>query len=692
LISTCKPGYAVDFDSNTCVENVCDPREQPQPSPSSSSSSSGSVPVVCPDGQYEHQGKCYNCSAALFCATCSDSSSCLTCKDNYILVDNKCQPDCGKLFGEGCSKCNSKRCIECEGEQCCSNMKYFWNSTSKKCSDPAEVFGNGCLESDGVNCTKCTAQSCCGDKQYVDLNTYTCLDCSSFGNNCGECTAAGCVTCGENEIVSSGGKCASCSEVFGMGCDGCSQTKCEKAKSGYFIVGSMAKECKDLFGESCSECDMTDGCTECSEGYQVFGGFCKNCSEVFGYGCDECSNETKNCTKMSDEITDKKLVNGVVADVKDTFGEGCQAWTDDKDKCKTAESGYFISGGLAISCSALPTAKQSKCYHPGSRSVSFVKRDECESDEVKVEFEGEQCILCNKAIPNCSKCDLDANSNIICSICADGFVLYGGVCKACSEVHGDSCDKCSVTECTERICGDGNVNVLGECQKCDAIFSQCSTCSLENNCTQCEDGFVPDNEGGCVTCQSKHGEGCSTCTADECSSCTAEACAKCEEGKQVIIIEGKVICDTCNKLTAKCTSCTSTECTSCESGMAVDSGVCKSCSELFDKCGKCDSDKCIECSEKEGWILTENGCYKADESSSSSSSHQSKPIVPSSSSSSPEKDSKAGMIAGIVIGVLAAVAIIAIAIYCVATSGPKYGKMDSGIYEEDPQFVSMSVL
>jgi len=130
--------------------------------------------------------------------------------------------------------------------------------------------------------------------------------------------------------------------------------------------------------------------------------------------------------------------------------------------------------------------------------------------------------------------------------------------------------------------------------------------------------------------------------------------------------------------------------------MAVDSGECKSCSELFDKCGKCDSDKCSESSEKEGWILTDNGCYKPDEPSPSSgvtpsSSHQSKPIVPSSSSSH-KKGSKAGMIVGIVIGVLAAVAIIAIAIYCVVTSGPKHGKIDSGIYEEDPHFTSMSVL
>jgi len=35
-ISSCKIGYAVDFDNNKCVENICDLRPEPSPSPSSS--------------------------------------------------------------------------------------------------------------------------------------------------------------------------------------------------------------------------------------------------------------------------------------------------------------------------------------------------------------------------------------------------------------------------------------------------------------------------------------------------------------------------------------------------------------------------------------------------------------------------------------------------------------------------------
>jgi len=42
LISSCKPGYAVDFDTNKCVVNDCDPRPQPSSGSTSTSGSTGS--------------------------------------------------------------------------------------------------------------------------------------------------------------------------------------------------------------------------------------------------------------------------------------------------------------------------------------------------------------------------------------------------------------------------------------------------------------------------------------------------------------------------------------------------------------------------------------------------------------------------------------------------------------------------
>jgi len=52
----------------------------------------------------------------------------------------------------------------------------------------------------------------------------------------------------------------------------------------------------------------------------------------------------------------------------------------------------------------------------------------------------------------------------------------------------------------------------------------------------------------------------------------------------------------------------------------------------------------------------------------------------------------AGAIAGIVVCVVAFVCIVGVAIYCFVTSRPKYGVVDSAIYESDEESISMSVL
>jgi len=88
-----------------------------------------------------------------------------------------------------------------------------------------------------------------------------------------------------------------------------------------------------------------------------------------------------------------------------------------------------------------------------------------------------------------------------------------------------------------------------------------------------------------------------------------------------------------------------------------------------------------------------NGCFVDPDILVTSSS-----IIPSIPSSQPlekkssDEPSNAGMIAGIVIAVVVAAVLVCICIFCVATAGKKHGKIDSQFYEEDAEFVSMSVL
>jgi len=106
-----------------------------------------------------------------------------------------------------------------------------------------------------------------------------------------------------------------------------------------------------------------------------------------------------------------------------------------------------------------------------------------------------------------------------------------------------------------------------------------------------------------------------------------------------------------------------------------------------------------------------SGSCNSPEPSTSSSSSETPPVISSSSSSSSsatspppslvssskvsgnnDGDSNGGMIAGIVVGCVAAAAIIGAVVFFFATSGKKYGKVDESLFEEDPNFISMSVL
>lgn len=262
------------------------------------------------------------------------------------------------------------------------------------------------------------------------------------------------------------------------------------------------------------------------------------------------------------------------------------------------------------------------------------------------------------------------------------------------------------------------------CVDCGTVFSRCSTCS-KDKCLSCEEGksyhYVEDT-GMCSTCSELYGSGCADCNETHCTKCTDNDC--CDDGEQIIATDGvdSATCGTCAIVDENCIECTSEVCTKCKDNtMFVKDGKCVSCSDEFEGCSRCTADMCLECINTNPYemILTFDGCYPNDTaiidepsssekpSSSSSSSlpptssvspsstpASSQPVVaPSSTPKDKDGGSKTGMIVGIVIGCVAAVAIVALAIYCLATNGRKHGKVDADIFEgEDSNWVSMSVL
>jgi len=590
------------------IPNCTVPEDSDSSGKSSVTEKSSSAPVSCPEGQYAHEGKCYNCPAALFCATCSDATRCDTCKDGYKLNgEGQCAYDCEVVFGEGCSRCTEKKCLECTKQGCCEKKKFYWNASFEVCQNPEEMFGIGCMETDGEKCTNCTAPTCCSSAQFFDLSSLTCKDCTKYDAECNKCTPTVCMGCGNDKILDAGGKCLTCSDVYGEGCVSCNEKKCNEIEDGYTVIGTVVKKCSEMFG-SCTACQAS-GCNTdgCGEGYKNFNGYCKKCSEVFGESCSECDNE--KCIGCSDNSL--TIVNGVCADCAIAHGEGCD--TCENKECTSPLKGFFVFAGYAINCNVLPETVRQTCIDAVQRSRSVSIRDAAsDGSEVDVTFNGEvYTVSCSDAIPNCSVCGVSGEGHLSCSACSEGYVLYGGVCKACDSVHGDSCDKCSLTACSG--CGENTVDVSGKCISCGSVNAHCSKCDAVDSCTECEEGFVK-KDGSCMTCQVAFGSGCASCSESGCDDCSSDSC--CSEQQKIIVKDNKMTCGTCEDLTSGCANCTSTTCLTCADNKVLSaSGECKSCSELFSGCSECNSDVCTKC-DKDSWILTDSGCYNPSPSGS----------------------------------------------------------------------------
>jgi len=406
--------------------------------------------------------------------------------------------------------------------------------------------------------------------------------------------------------------------------------------------------------------------------------------------------------------------------------------------------GYFLVKQFSFSCFVLPESIQSYCFEAEiKRDIVF--RDEATSssasnsvpsDHINVTFENEDYpVQCSEMTESCALC-VDDGGQAKCTECNPGYLLVGWTCKPCSEQFPDyNCDECSSSGC--KSCSDPSMHVSmnGMCVKCKdevevfdettktcvgcgTMFSRCAKCN-KDKCTACEaeGSFKLDEDtGACQTCSEIHGSGCTDCTMDKCKTCTSDMC--CENGTKIVVdpVTKEGQCGDCSNFDKNCLNCTSTVCTKCvDEGMFIhpDTGKCVSCSDQFQNCGKCTADVCTACikPDSKAWILTNDGCAQVEnvveEEPSSLSQQQPQQSVPSSSrhasssqqpvvtpSPTPEDDggSNAGMIVGIVIGCLAFVAIVGVAVYFFVTRGAKHGKIDSEIFEEDPNFVSMSVL
>lgn len=335
-------------------------------------------------------------------------------------------------------------------------------------------------------------------------------------------------------------------------------------------------------------------------------------------------------------------------------------------------------------------------------------------------------VLCNAAknkecnvLLNCKTC-LDETH---CEDCPDGYVLgndkvcrfdcaakFGEACTDCTEAkcicpsgqkwNGHFCEailsECAKDDVVCSLCGKdySAINVKGKCSTCaDTFGTGCSKCSV-SNCTEIKDGFkrcgvkVVPSDTDCSEVCSDLFPGCSECNEDKTECVTCEnglvlvdgVCSfdtkQCDLGKTLLNNGGSLSCGSCSDLDQNCVPlrCSSRGCTLCKFGFALSSsGTCFNCSNTFPGCSLCQEDACTKCLTSSN-ILTPNGCISQS------------PYVPSDELS-------AGAIVGIVLGSLALLALISLAVYCVAVRATgKHGTIDPSLYEDDLEFKSVSVL
>ncbi|ELP85579.1 protein kinase domain containing protein, partial [Entamoeba invadens IP1] len=217
------------------------------------------------------------------------------------------------------------------------------------------------------------------------------------------------------------------------------------------------------------------------------------------------------------------------------------------------------------------------------------------------------CIVCNKAVPNCSEC-FDNK----CVSCEEGFYLNSNnTCESCGitncttcEFNG-TCDMCTfdktltknMTQCSECESNEGCLNCLSDvvgcsvCREgyylvdhfCERCGNKCTRCDSSGNCVQCETGYSTQN-GVCVACHYIQNH-CSTCVS------SSGLCTSCDLGYMILNTK----CEECGTYYENSDYCNTTSVQHCKANYFIKNAQCVQCSVIYG-CMECnENNECIKC-------------------------------------------------------------------------------------------------
>ncbi|XP_056379292.1 proprotein convertase subtilisin/kexin type 5 isoform X1 [Hyla sarda] len=591
--TSCKPGYYLNEETNSCTTN-------------------------CPDGFYLNENKklCRKCHEN--CKTCTSADNCTECRHGLSLQGSRCLISCedGKYYSmvkkecepchRSCATCSGAgidNCINCAKEmffedgRCvtlCGSQYYIappkangfktckrCDGSCLSCSGPGDRNCTTCPDGYLLQGNTCSVGTVCKDGQYNE-NIIHCMPCDA---SCYKCTGPGrqkCIGCSITRFLDDGqcvltcpvGKyelnrlchlchhtCLTCNDSQPDACTSCGIDKFGRTR--YLYEGECREGCPETYyiednrcvpcPENCQSCKSSKQCDKCLKGFSSVNGVCQklNCPE--GEVEDPDSEECVSCAM------------------------GCkQCSADDPDLCSSCFANYYM---FENSCHAV-----------------------CPDNT----YSRDAIMICLPCEPTCLSCVEDE-----CIVCKKGFYLKDGVC---------------VTDCGLGFYAD-DVD-----RECDSCFRTCDVCTgpAYDECTTCKPNFQFQN-GKCVSSSGHYIRGppgsywneyekayqpcddtCLTCNTSSitCTSCRSgkylheEDCiSSCPKGTFNNIKDRR-----CEKCTEDCEMCTeNNECLKCTHDYLHDGRCYKKCPEGFfgqgQGCTECDED-CRSCDRSADYCLS----------------------------------------------------------------------------------------
>ncbi|EFO60834.1 VSP [Giardia lamblia P15] len=531
-----------------------------------------------------------------------------------------CQPD-----GDHAVTCQTDKCETVGDAEICTQCKAGGVPIDGFCwpFNAPQVVLAGCTGKDGADlassatvCEKCDSgyflfMGGCFKKGSESSQTLGDSICETAQDGrCTKCKADGNVFQNNADTVTLGNECVLCSDITQrdgvMGVAKCLQCTAPNSKKGAAT------------------------CTACADGSFVSNKACVDCNQ----NCATCTGSTQNeCASCKDGKYLKEDTHTCVAGTGDTCGANnyadkrtwrCKSCTEITDcdtcvydeqlngpKCKTCGSSKIVQTEIdgRASCVELNTCTENG--QPGThfRSDGNKKCIACSDTTTEVAQKDQgiaKCKTCTKA---------DGATQPVCSVCLDGF-YFDTTCKPCER----NCKTCSAQNtCID--CIDGyflNINACAE--KCAEHCATCKKAGDINACTKCMPGyFLIDSTEGikeCALCTevSKGGrEGCSAC-----SNTGGFKCTDCKANYQK---EGSPDNCACRKTCEDETACGGTA-GACDAKIVDSTGktlnYCSLCGNpaAFPIDGKCTASKegnqcsqgvCTQCAQ--GYFLYMGGCY-----------------------------------------------------------------------------------